>query len=344
VVIWVDLANAPHVAFFLPIVGELRRQGHRVVTTLRQFNQTVELAALNGLSGEVIGKHGGSSSLGKIVNLIGRSFRLASYASSIEPEVAVSHNSYTHTIAGRLVGARVVTLMDYEGQPANHIAFRVAHRIVVPAVFPAADLRRFGAPERKVRRYEGFKEQVYLSDFRPQGDFLDQLRQACSLPSGWSPDDTILVTVRTPATMAAYHHFKNTLFEMLLRRLVVLPNATVVLLPRDAAQREYYRKAFPSFLVPSVPLSGNDLVYHSDLVVSAGGTMNREAAVLGTPVSTIFAGELPAVDQSLISLGRLSSLETETDVEKLRVEKKVRGRPLVNPGLCREIVGHIVDW
>jgi predicted glycosyltransferase len=314
------------------------------VVTLRDFNQTVEIAALNGLPGEVIGKHGGSSSLGKLGNLVGRSLRLVSYAAGVKPDVAVSHNSYTHTIAGRLVGARVVTIMDYEGQPANHIAFRAAHRIVVPAAFPTADLRRFGAAERKVRRYEGFKEQVYLSDFRPQGDFLEQLRQACSLPVGWDADDTILVTVRTPATMAAYHHFKNTLFEKLLRRLDALPNVTVVLLPRDAAQREYYRKAFPSFLVPSVPLSGNDLVYYSDLVVSAGGTMNREAAVLGTPVSTIFAGELPAVDRSLIFLGRLTSLENEADVEKLRVEKKVRSQPMTNPGLCREILRHIVDW
>jgi predicted glycosyltransferase len=344
VVIWVDLANAPHVAFFVPVVAELHRQGHRVIATLRDFNQTVELAELNGLSGEVIGKHGGSSSLGKLGNLIGRSLRLVSYAASAKPDVAVSHNSYTHTIAGRLVGARVVTIMDYEGQPANHIAFRVAHRVVVPAAFPEADLRRFGATERKVRRYDGFKEQVYLSDFRPLEAFFDQLRRACSLPLGWNPDDTVLVTVRTPATMAAYHHFTNTLFEKLLRRLAALPNVTVVLLPRDAVQREYYGKAFPGFLVPSAPLSGNDLVYHSDLVVSAGGTMNREAAVLGTPVSTIFAGRLPAVDQSLINLGRLTSLETEADVEKLRVEKKLCGQPLANPGLCREIVGHIVDW
>jgi predicted glycosyltransferase len=342
--IWVDLANAPHVAFFVPVVEELRRQGHRVVTTMRDFNQTVELAELNGLSGTVIGKHGGRTSLGKIGNLIGRSLSLARYAASVKPDIAVSHNSYTHTIAGRMVSARVVTIMDYEGQPANHIAFRAAHRVIVPEAFPASDLRRFGARESKVRRYNGYKEQVYLSSFRPQENFLERMRTACSLPSRWSLRDTILVTVRTPATMAAYHHFTNTLFERLLKRLAMLEHVTVILLPRDENQRSYYRRSFPSFLVPSSPLSGNDLVFHSDLVVSAGGTMNREAAILGTPVSTIFAGSLPAVDQSLIRLGRLTSLETDADVDGLRIEKKPASRLMPNPGLCREIVGHIVKW
>jgi predicted glycosyltransferase len=342
--VWLDLANAPHVAFFVPIVRELLARGHQVVVTARDFNQTVELAALNGLAATVIGRHGGGSSLGKVGNLMSRSARLAAYAAPLHPDVAVSHNSYTHTIAGRLVGARVVTIMDYEGQPANHIAFRVAHRVVVPSAFPTSDLRRFGAPERKVRRYAGFKEQVYLSDFVPKDGFIEELKRACELPKTWRLTDTVLVTVRTPATMAAYHHFQNTLFEKLLRRLSTLPAATVVLLPRDGTQRGYYARTFPGFHIPSMALSGNDLVYHSDLVVSAGGTMNREAAVLGTPVSTIFAGRLPAVDQSLISLGRLTSLESDRDVEQLRVEKKPGSRPLANPGLCRGITDHITNW
>jgi predicted glycosyltransferase len=342
--IWIDLANAPHVAFFLPIIRELRDHGHTVCISMRDFNQTVEIARKNGLDGEVIGRHGGKSSFGKVLNLFSRSGMLASFGRRSGVDVAVSHNSYTQTIAGRLIRARVVTIMDYEGQPANHIAFRLAHRVIVPAAFPESDLRRFGCPESRVVRYEGFKEQVYLSDFHPDPAFPSELARACGLGYDWDPARHVVVTVRAPASMAAYHHFKNRLFEKLLERLEANWDATVILLPRTPDQRDYYRDKYPRLHIPTVPLSGNDLVHFSDLVVSAGGTMNREAAVLGTPVYTIFAGELPAVDRALIKMGRLTALETEEDVVRLHIEKKKEGMILRNPELTREIVEKIVSW
>lgn len=332
--IWIDLANAPHVAFFLPIIRELEIAGHEISISMRDFNQTVELAGLNGLQGTVIGTHGGRSSFGKAINLLSRASALTAFSRRRKLDVAVSHNSYTQTIAGRLTCSRVVTIMDYEGQPANHIAFRLAHRVIVPSAFPESDLRRFGCPPSRVIRYEGFKEQVYLSSFQPQPRFVADLRRACELGSDWDPERNILVTVRTPASMAAYHHFKNVLFEKLMQRLNERHDLTVVLLPRSEEQRAYYRDHYPRLRIPTEPLSGNDLVFASDLVVSAGGTMNREAAVLGTPVCTIFAGQLPAVDRRLIDIGRLVSIETERDLDALSFNRKVQGRRLDNPGLC----------
>jgi len=342
--VWIDLANAPHVAFFLPIIGELIRRGHSVIISMRDFNQTVELAHRSGLDGTVIGKHGGGTSIGKLLNLLGRSGKLAAFASRMAVDVAVSHNSYTQTIAGRRIGARIITIMDYEGQPANHIAFRMAHRVVVPSCFPAEALRRFGAKSVKVHRYNGYKEQVYLSDFTPSKTFVKELICSCGMDPNWDPEHSVLIVVRTPANMAAYHRFSNKLFEMLLGRLNGLSGATVVLLPRSDHQRIYYAGKFPRIYLPKQPLPGNDLVYHSDLVISAGGTMNREAAILGTPVCTIFAGKLPAADQTLIALGRLKSLETESDLEQLRIEKKQKQEVLRNPTLLKEIVDAIVSW
>lgn len=338
--IWIDLANAPHVAFFQPIIRELELRGHVITLSLRDFNQTVEIASLQGLEGTVIGKHGGNSSLGKVLNLFARSSSLAVFGREHKVDVAVSHNSYTQTIAGRLIGARVVTIMDYEGQPANHIAFRLAHRVIVPTAFPQRALRRFGCPEHRVVRYDGFKEQVYLSDFQPQPGFFRELVRACRLEENWAPENHILVTVRTPASMAAYHHFKNLLFEKLLEMLDSRSDLTVVLLPRTPDQRSYYAGRYPHLHIPSTPMSGNDLVYHSDLVVSAGGTMNREAAILGTPVCTIFAGELPAVDRRLIEMEKLVSIESERDVDALAFSRKQQGRRLENRGLCAQFA----DW
>jgi hypothetical protein len=185
---------------------------------------------------------------------------------------------------------------------------------------------------------------VYLSDFQPSETFVKELVCSCGLDPDWDPERSILVVVRTPANMAAYHHFSNKLFETLLGRLDDQPGITVVLLPRTDEQRSYYVKKFPRIRIPAKPLPGNDLVYHSDLVISAGGTMNREAAILGTPVCTIFAGKLPAADETLIALGRLKSLETESDLEQLRIEKKQKQEVLRNPALLKEIVDTIVSW
>lgn len=341
--LWIDLANAPHVAFFLPIIRELRHRGHSVSISTRDFNQTVEIARLNGLSGTVIGTHGGKSSLGKIVNLLTRSCALAAFGREERAEVAVSHNSYAQTIAGRLIGCRVVTIMDYEGQPANHIAFRLAHKVIVPAVFPASDLHRFGCKDGRVVRYDGFKEQVYLSDFQPRPTFPAELARACRLGDDWDLAKSILVTVRTPASMAAYHHFKNFLFEKLLEKLNLSSDVTVVLLPRSGDQRLYFGNKYPHLHIPSEALSGNDLVYFSDLVVSAGGTMNREAAVLGTPVCTIFAGKLPAVDRSLIEMGRLVSIESEKELNCIPLRRKNKGRLLSNPVLSKQLAEMIAS-
>ncbi len=329
---------------FLPIIRELEHRGHRIAISIRDFNQTVEIAELNGLRGTVIGTHGGKSSIGKMLNLVTRSMTLATFGRRERADVAVSHNSYTQTVAGRLICAHVVTIMDYEGQPANHIAFRLAHRVIVPDAFPEADLRRFGCPEDRVIRYGGFKEQVYLSDFRPDPSFHSALARACHLEDGWDLSRDILVTVRTPANMAAYHRFKNLLFERLLERLAGRQDITVVLLPRGPEQRAYYRAKYPRLRIPTEALSGNDLMFYSDLVVSAGGTMNREAAVLGTPVCTIFGGALPAVDRSLIGMGRLISIESEKDIDGLRFRKKECGKTLGNPQLFQQFADWITSW
>ena len=341
--VWIDLANAPHVVFFLPIIRSLQKRGHEVAITMRDFNLTVELARKYGIDGVTIGKHGGKSDFGKFLNLLDRARQLARFAKNRNVDVAISHNSYTHTIAGRLIGARVVTLMDYEGQPANHIAFRLAHKILVPDSFPAASLKRFGASEAKVYRYRGFKEQLYLAEFVRADSFLGDLKSACALPESWRADDTVLVTLRTPATMATYHKFGNPLFECLLAKVASNPGMTGIVLARTDAQKSQYSKKFPTLFFPNDPLAGDQLVAHSDLVISAGGTMNREAAIFGTPAYTIFAGMLPAVDERLIQMGRMIAVRDFSDIAKIDFNKKDDRGMLRNPGLCDEIVTEILS-
>jgi predicted glycosyltransferase len=156
--IWIDLANSPHVPFFRALIPEFERRGHSVIVTAREFAQTVELAFAAGLEPIVIGGHGGGKLAGKAGNLIGRTAALVRWARGRGIDLAVSHNSYAQTAAARVLGIKSATLMDYEHQPANHLAFRLATCVIVPRAFPDAALRRYGASVNKVRRYNGTKE------------------------------------------------------------------------------------------------------------------------------------------------------------------------------------------
>ena len=232
--IWIDLANSPHVPFFRALASEFRGRGHEVETTARRFAQTVELAEAAGFAPAIIGGHGGGKLSGKAGNLFGRAWRLARWARGRKFDLAVGHNSYSQVLSARLAGLRAVTLMDYEHQPANHLAFRLASRVVVPEAFPEDALRRFGARASKVRRYRGIKEDVYLADFAPDPKFAARLRERF----GVDAVRDALVVVRPPAREALYHRFENELFEELLARLLAVPHAKVMLLARGDAQRE----------------------------------------------------------------------------------------------------------
>ncbi|MGH9931500.1 MAG: DUF354 domain-containing protein, partial [Pyrinomonadaceae bacterium] len=281
------------------------------------FAETVQLAEAAGFAPQVIGGYGGGKLSGKAGNLVQRAMALARWARGRDLDLAVSHNSYSQILAARALSLRAITLMDYEHQPANHLAFRMASRIIVPRAFPETALERFGASLAKVKRYDGIKEDVYLADFQSEPEFEKQLGGL-----GISASD-VLVTVRPPANEALYHRFENELFEHLLERLSATPAVKVVLLPRNDSQRETYGAgADANLIVPKSPLDGGNLIAHSDLVVSAGGTMNREAAALGIPAASIYRGEWAAIDEQLVREGRLRRISTAEDVRDLPIQKK----------------------
>jgi predicted glycosyltransferase len=317
--IWIDLANSPHVPFFVALREEFLARGHELEVTAREFAQTVELAEQAGLAPEVIGGHGGRELAGKAGNLFARARALRSWARGRKFDLAVSHNSYSQIVAARALRLRSVTLMDYEHQPANHLAFRLASRIIVPRAFPAAALRRYGASQRKVRRYDGYKEDVYLADWQPEAGAFENLRQTLGVNA-----EHVLIVVRPPARDALYHRFDNELFDALLEHLCAQDDARIVLLARTDAQREEFdaRHRSENVSMPRAALDGATLIAAADLVVSAGGTMNREAAALGVPAATVYAGEWAAVDEALVREGRLRRIRTRADIHNLRVAKK----------------------
>ena len=315
--IWIDLANSPHVPFFRALVDEFTTRGHAVEITARDFAETVPLAMTAKLNPVVIGAHGGRDLSAKAGNLFQRAWALRAWASSRSFDLAVSHNSYSQILAARGLNLSSVTLMDYEHQPANHLAFRLASKVIVPEAFPADGLSRYGAATTKVRRYHGIKEDVYLADFHANPEFKLSLQAL-----GVTPED-VLVVVRPPARDALYHRFENELFDELLQRLEQTPAVKTILLPRNEAQRATFQsRASQKMLLPPQPLDGANLIAASDLVVSAGGTMNREAAALGVPAATIYAGKWAAIDEALVQAGRLRRIVSRADLESLQFEKK----------------------
>ena len=333
--IWIDLANSPHVPFFRPLANEFTRRGHEVIVTARQFAETVPLAEAAGFAAQVIGGHGGAKLTGKAGNLVGRGLDLARWARGKQIDLAVSHNSYSQILAARALSIRSVTLMDYEHQPANHLAFRLASRVIVPRAFPDEALARFGVAPAKVKRYDGIKEDVYLANFVADPNFADEI-QKVGIVTG-----DILVTARPPASEALYHRFENQLFDQLLDRLLETPGVKLVLLPRNESQRQHYARE--NIIIPERPLDGANLIARSDLVVSAGGTMNREAAALGVPAASIYQGEWAAIDQRLVADGRLGRIATEADVRALRIQKKRTAAAHPSPGVLQQVANLILE-
>jgi len=336
--IWIDLANSPHVPFFHALIPEFTSRGHQIEITARDFAQTVELATKAGMVPHVIGGHGGGTFRGKAGNLVGRAAALRKWARDRGIDLALSHNSYAQIAAAAALGIKSVTLMDYEHQPANHLAFRLASRVIVPRSFPATELRKYGAATRKVKRYDGLKEDVYLADFKPDSLFEQALQKL-----GIAEQD-VLIVARPPAREALYHRFENELFDDLLTALSVRADVKVVLLPRTEAQRtDFESRKLPNMIIPREALDGANLIAAADLVISAGGTMNREAAVLGVPVASVYAGKWAAVDEQLVKEGRLMRIASREDLESIELRKKSAVNPRNATGIRQEIIDLILE-
>jgi uncharacterized protein len=331
---WIDLGNSPHVLFFKPVIGELNRRGVRTLVTARDFAQTTQLCERLGIDAEVIGHHGGASIPGKAIGLASRVRDLLAFARRTRPSMAVSHNAYSQTVAARLLGVPVMTAMDYEYQPANHLAFRCADLVAVPDVFPLDRLRAQGARPGKTWRYPGLKEHIALAGFTPDSGYLASVGIDASRP---------VVVVRPPAVMALYHRFENQLFPLLLERLAAAEVTTVLLARTDAQAADLEAAGFGDLLWRREALDGRQLIAGADVLISAGGSMNREAAVLGTPACSIYAGKLAAVDRTLVAGGRLRLLQTKDDIDGLALEKKaIVVPPPVRDGLLRQFVDKLL--
>ena len=321
--VWVDLTNSPHVLVMRPIVRVLEQRGAEVLITARDFAQTLGLAERHRLPVEPIGRHRGGRLAAKGLGLLSRSAALARWARGRRIDVALGHGSNDVTVAARLLGIPSATAFDYEWAKVQHtVNCRLARAVVVPEAIPPERLRRYGATGAKLRRYPGLKEEYYLADFDPDPAVLAEL--------GLDPQRPIAV-VRTPPAVSLYHRFENPLFAQVLDRL---RGAQAVVLPRTPEQRA----ELDGFIVPEQAIDAQSLVAYADLVISAGGTMNREAVALGTPVWTTFEGRMGAVDEALIADGRMRRLVRADDVALEKRVEQAAARARRDPAVLADLL------
>jgi predicted glycosyltransferase len=337
--IWIDLDNTPHVPFFKPIIRELTRRGHSVRVTARDAFQVCELAREHGLLFKKVGRHYGKSSFFKVWGLGWRAWQLVPNAFFPRPDLALSHGARSQVLVANLLRIPSIMIDDYEHSrylPLTKPNWFILPEAIPPGVYPHR-------PDRLLR-YSGIKEDVYAPDFKPNAEILRELNITT---------EELVVTIRPPATEAHYHNIESDrLFAAVMQLVLQTPGAKAVLLPRNRRQELELRKASPEWfagsrvVVPTKAVDGMNLLWFSDLVISGGGTMNREAAALGVPVYSIFRGKQAAVDQRLQQEGRLTLVKSAEAVPKQIIMKRrdKSGRPdcQSRPAL-QHIIGHIEE-
>jgi len=313
--VWIDMTASAHPLVFRPLVELMRARGDEVEITARDYAQTLQLIESHGMTATVIGHHGGRTRTGKARQMSGRLHALRGWAKGRDFDVALAHGSHELTITARRLGIPSSTTFDYEWAWLQHqLGCRAATKVVVPASIPPKRLASYGARPPKLLQYPGLKEEYYLSDFDPDHGVL----AALGVERGRT-----LVVLRPPPDVSLYHRHSNPLFPQTLEHVGRLEDVHAVVLPRTEEQRDYVRSlALPSVIVPQEAVDAQSLIAVSDLVVSAGGTMNREAAALGVPVYTTYGGRLGGVDEQLIREGRLLPL---TDPRALALSKRTPG-------------------
>jgi predicted glycosyltransferase len=317
--IWIDLDNTPHVPFFIPIKNELKKRGHRVILTARDAYQVKELAEENKLFFKTIGRHYGKNKIKKVVGWLLRSFQLIPFVINNKPAIALSHGSRSQIFIANLFAVPTILIADYEySRPAP---FSSPRWIIVPEALKSAKL-----PSKRVRTYDGLKEDVYVPFFNPDKSILKNL--------GIS-DNELIISVRPPAIEAHYHNpASEKLFYEFVDWVVAASPARIILLPRNKKQESEIRHKRPQWFkdhqvkIPPQVMNGLNLLYFSDIVVSGGGTMNREAASLGIPVYSIFRGPIGRIDRKLEEEGRLTLISSPDDFSKIKLEKREKTLPV----------------
>lgn len=318
--IWIDITNSPHVLFFRDMIRNMQIE-HDVLVTCRPLANTIELLDLFNIDYTIIGKHYGSSSIKKIIGFFLRTIQLYIFLRGSRLNVSISHSSFYSPIVSKLLGIRCLYLNDNEHAEGNRISFLFADKILIPEYLSFEKVQKQWADLKKVAHYPGVKEGIYL------WNFSKALKKR--------PDHgTKTIYIRPEPWTAQYYKGKTNFIDDLL--LEIKKDFKIFLLPRSHEQRQHYQQdAFKGVEVLEKSIDLKDIIKNCDLFIGAGGTMTREAAVLGIPTISIYQEKLLDVDNYLIQKGFMAHcLEPTAQViyQKLNETKSGPASELLSKG------------
>lgn len=288
--IWIDITNSSHVLFFEPIIAEFEKKGYEVIVTAFNCQQTIPLLKKKRIQYKEIGKYY-KSKIKKLFGVFQRTLLLWKYLRNEKILISMSHGSMYCTLASKLLHIPNVWIMDGDKAVFNIApAMIFTKKIIVPEIIPKENFVKFGAKKTKIIQYPGLKEEIYLYDFKVRKKNLQKLKL---------DKNKKIIVMRPEAAHAAYIK-KTKVLDGLIRKCQKMKNTQIVMIPRTEEQRKYYKNKFPHLIIPEESIDVPSLIYYSDLVISAGGTMNREAVVLGKAVISIYQEELLTIDKFLI--------------------------------------------
>lgn len=342
--IWVDFENTPHVLILKPIIDELQRRNYQVIITARDCSQTIELADLFQLTVTRIGHHHGKNKMKKLLGHISRIGKLVFFMRNKDIAIAISHGSRSQIMTAGILKIPTFVMWDYEYASLSFVHHSI-NCLAVPEVL-SADNFDHKIDSTKIINYPGIKEHIYVNDLLNHDVNLNNLPL---------DHDKIIISMRPPAIDAHYHNSRdgsNELFLEALKYFATIDNTLIIMLPRNKLQQKtikkfiYNNQIAKNILFPQNVQNGLKLIWNSDLLVGGGGTMNREAAVLGVPVYSIFLGKIGAVDRYLRDIGRLKFIKTTEDFKNIKLIKHPRHeKPPVkkNQELVNYLVNKILD-
>jgi predicted glycosyltransferase len=322
--IWIDIENTPHAMIFRPIIEALNKRGHDVFVTAKDIGQTLGMLDLFGIRYTAVGGGVRQKRLMKARDIFQRSMGLLRVTRRQRFDIGLNHGSRSHIGACRLRRVRCIISYDYE-YGSKFLVHPLVDLTLVPDVFSDDLMRSIGADPARVRKYPGLKEELYLAGFIPSQEFI--------LPV---PADCILAVVRPPSSTAHYHNIASEATCLSILDRIAGEEAHIVgwVVPRTPEEGEWlaerYAGAPDKIIIQKKAVDGLELIWRADLVISGGGTMTREAAVMGVPSYSIFASRLGAVDRHLADTGRLHLIRNGNQIDRIKFVKRDR-KPFVPP-------------